>query len=533
MIAFDLPHWNGARRGDAPHVVHLAARPRPRARLPAARAGAAPRAARRARDRDRRGAGRGVRDAGPERPRARPALTRSPSTATPRRGGAWSAPGVDVVVYRGDEISRKGDGGPTCLTRRCCALRRPEAALRYSSSDSCTVRTRARRRRRRRVAALPAGRGARGRAGAQATLADHAPASSTAAGSVVERVRIEKSAVAQLRGHRPAGEARVPQALGDELRPGAAPPSWSAARSETSRANVSSAETRPARRSSSRSRGSMPRARSRSSGPSEPGRSARRSGSESAASAPIVVDARGSAAASSARGPTPGSRRTRAARGTVLRFPGGTTVMPPGLRRSDAILHTTFEVPTPSEQVRLVVARDRGLDRRRDRARTREVGRDRAEVEVALVDPGALDPRDDLADRVPDGPRVLAIERVPGAHEDGGRAASERLGRAHRGVDAELPRDVVRGRDDAAAVRVAADDERLLAQLGVLELLDRGEERVEIEVREDRHRGKATVASCSEPSPSHAQASPTPVARSRRLAENSDLARIAATLGWP
>ena len=25
--------------------------------------------------------------------------------------------GVDVVTYRGDEISRQGDGGPTCLTR--------------------------------------------------------------------------------------------------------------------------------------------------------------------------------------------------------------------------------------------------------------------------------------------------------------------------------------------------------------------------------------------------------------------------------
>src|SRR5437667_165211 len=25
--------------------------------------------------------------------------------------------GVDVSVYRGDEMSRKGDGGPTCLTR--------------------------------------------------------------------------------------------------------------------------------------------------------------------------------------------------------------------------------------------------------------------------------------------------------------------------------------------------------------------------------------------------------------------------------
>jgi arginine deiminase len=29
--------------------------------------------------------------------------------------------GVDVTVYSGDEISRKGDGGPTCLT--CPLLR--------------------------------------------------------------------------------------------------------------------------------------------------------------------------------------------------------------------------------------------------------------------------------------------------------------------------------------------------------------------------------------------------------------------------
>jgi N-dimethylarginine dimethylaminohydrolase len=27
------------------------------------------------------------------------------------------AAGIDVHVYKGDEISRKGDGGPTCLTR--------------------------------------------------------------------------------------------------------------------------------------------------------------------------------------------------------------------------------------------------------------------------------------------------------------------------------------------------------------------------------------------------------------------------------
>jgi N-dimethylarginine dimethylaminohydrolase len=34
--------------------------------------------------------------------------------ATRRR---MEAAGVEVLVYKGDEISRKGDGGPTCLTR--------------------------------------------------------------------------------------------------------------------------------------------------------------------------------------------------------------------------------------------------------------------------------------------------------------------------------------------------------------------------------------------------------------------------------
>jgi N-dimethylarginine dimethylaminohydrolase len=34
--------------------------------------------------------------------------------ATRRR---LEAAGVEVLTYRGDEISRKGDGGPTCLTR--------------------------------------------------------------------------------------------------------------------------------------------------------------------------------------------------------------------------------------------------------------------------------------------------------------------------------------------------------------------------------------------------------------------------------
>jgi len=35
----------------------------------------------------------------------------------PRTRRRLERAGVDVSVYRGDEISRKGDGGPTCLTR--------------------------------------------------------------------------------------------------------------------------------------------------------------------------------------------------------------------------------------------------------------------------------------------------------------------------------------------------------------------------------------------------------------------------------
>ena len=47
---------------------------------------------------------------------------------------------------------------------------------------------------------------------------------------------------------------------------------------------------------------------------------------------------------------------------------------------------------------------DREMRRSQQRKKrsAREVGRDGPQVEVALVDPGALDSRDDLLDRVPD-----------------------------------------------------------------------------------------------------------------------------------
>jgi hypothetical protein len=55
-------------------------------------------------------------------------------------------------------------------------------------------------------------------------------------------------------------------------------------------------------------------------------------------------------------------------------------------------------------------------------------------------------------------------------------------------MDAVTARDVVRGRDDAAALRIAPDHERPAAQGRILELLDGGEEGIEVEVRNDhRH----------------------------------------------
>ena len=56
------------------------------------------------------------------------------------------AAGVDVRTYKGDEISRKGDGGPTCLTRPL--LRGPSGA---------GSRSRARPARRARIRARPSG----------------------------------------------------------------------------------------------------------------------------------------------------------------------------------------------------------------------------------------------------------------------------------------------------------------------------------------------------------------------------------------
>ena len=116
VLVFDLPHWHG--EGEVMHLMSLIspldgdlAR-----RLRAADADAADAAARRARDRTVEVPDEEFDSMGCNvlalAPRVALALDGNPETR--RR---LERAGVDVLVYSGAELSLKGDGGPTCLTR--------------------------------------------------------------------------------------------------------------------------------------------------------------------------------------------------------------------------------------------------------------------------------------------------------------------------------------------------------------------------------------------------------------------------------
>jgi dimethylargininase len=116
VIAFDLPHWNGA--SEVLHLmsfispldrdlalVYLRLAPVRLVALLAERGVSIVEVP----DEELESQGSNVLALGPRR-----ALALDGNPETRRR---LERAGVDVVVYRGDEISRKGDGGPTCLTR--------------------------------------------------------------------------------------------------------------------------------------------------------------------------------------------------------------------------------------------------------------------------------------------------------------------------------------------------------------------------------------------------------------------------------
>jgi len=116
VVAFDLPHWNGS--GEVMHLmsfispldrdlalVYARIAPVRLLELLAERGISVVDVP----DEEFESQGPNVLALGP-----RQALALDGNPETRRR---MEQAGVDVVVYRGDEISRKGDGGPTCLTR--------------------------------------------------------------------------------------------------------------------------------------------------------------------------------------------------------------------------------------------------------------------------------------------------------------------------------------------------------------------------------------------------------------------------------
>jgi N-dimethylarginine dimethylaminohydrolase len=116
VVAFDLPHWNG--RGEVMHLMSFLspldrdlALVYPRLAPVRLLELLAERGVRvvEVPDDEFETQGPNVLALGPRR-----ALALDGNPETRRR---MERAGVDVVVYRGEEISRKGDGGPTCLTR--------------------------------------------------------------------------------------------------------------------------------------------------------------------------------------------------------------------------------------------------------------------------------------------------------------------------------------------------------------------------------------------------------------------------------
>lgn len=116
VVAFDLPHWNGS--GEVMHLMSILSpldrdlvlvypriAPVRLLELLAERGIAMVEVP----DEEFETQGSNVLALGPRR-----ALALDGNPETRRR---MEHAGVEVVVYRGEEISRKGDGGPTCLTR--------------------------------------------------------------------------------------------------------------------------------------------------------------------------------------------------------------------------------------------------------------------------------------------------------------------------------------------------------------------------------------------------------------------------------
>ena len=175
-------------------------------------------------------------------------------------------------------------------------------------------------------------------------------------------------------------------------------------------------------------RGSIPRARSRTSRPTLPGRSAPQLVVGERGEGADRLDAAGREPLLGARA-DPGQQADRERREERRLAPGPHDRQPAGLAPVGGDLRHDLRAREPERARELRARADHGLHRLGERAGVVEGGRDLAEVEVALVDPGLLDRRHDLAHERPDLLRVLAVERHPRpdeGHASGSGAAPRR-----------------------------------------------------------------------------------------------------------
>ena len=192
-------------------------------------------------------------------------------------------------------------------------------------------------------------------------------------------------------------------------------------------------------------------------------------------------------------GPTPHSRDTGSGARNACSVPGTTASTPSGLARSLASLARNFVEATPTDQAQAGLGEHPAPDRRRDLLGLAEQPPCAGDVEERLVDRELLDERRDRREDRHDLAALLGVARHARREERRLRARLAGAGHRHRRVHAERACLVAGGADDAP-VPEAADDDRLAAQRRVVELLDRREERVEVDVQDRSASARAVTA---------------------------------------
>ena len=317
----------------------------------------------------------------------------------------------------------------------------------------------------------------------RSALADASMIPTSSVGSLTAHLAGDRAEVviAQLDGDGPRARGRrlgaaraTPRAMCDNSSRELGP-------SGRSRGNVFSAPTDLRSCSVITSRSSWPFAISHSSRPREPNRASSRSTGACARSPTVRNPA--SASAFSELGPIPQSARVGSGARNAASVPGGTTTSPSGFFASDAILATVLFVPTPIETVRpvslftslLQVARQ-ARSRRRIRSWRPVTSRNASSSDSGST--SGVTERKMRHHLLRD--LVVALEARRDA--DRVRAEPQRPRHRHRGAHTELPRFVRGRRDDAAALRRATHHDGLAPQLRVVQLFDRGVERIEVGV---------------------------------------------------